>query len=165
MGCAAGCRIDRTQSGFLQALTSRQIPVRLVLDTNVVLDLLHFSDPAVSPILHAIANHMAHCYASSATLDELRRVLTYSEFQLDATAQTTLLMRYQAWVSVAEPVSGSARKMPRCSDPDDQMFLELAASIQADFLISKDKAVLALKRHTGLGFKILTPSEAGTLWV
>ena len=74
--------------------------MRLVLDTNVVLDLLHFSDPAVSPILHAIANHMAHCYASMETLDELRRVLTYSEFQLDATAQTALLMRYQAWVGV-----------------------------------------------------------------
>lgn len=39
------------------------------------------------------------------------------------------------------------------------MFLELAASIPTDFLISKDNAVLALKRHT-LEFKILTPGEA-----
>jgi len=146
-------------------LRSRQTPLRLVLDTNVVLDLLHFADAVVLPILQALENHNAHCYASADTLAELRRVLTYSEFQLDATAQTALLMRYQAWVGVAEPVSGSARKMPRCSDPDDQMFLELAASIQADFLISKDKAVLALKRHTGLGFKILTPSEGASLCI
>lgn len=39
------------------------------------------------------------------------------------------------------------------------MFLELAASVPAHFLISKDKALLALKRSVS-DFKILTPKEA-----
>lgn len=139
-------------------------PLRLVLDTNVVLDLLHFADAAVSPILNALETGSAHCCASVETLNELRRVLAYPAFQLDETTQTTLISRYQTWVCLAQGASVSA-PMPRCSDPDDQMFLTLAAATQADALISKDKALLALKHHAGLGFSILTPHEAGSLWV
>ena len=146
-------------------MNSSQTSLRLVLDTNVVLDLLHFNDPSVSPILHALEADIAHCYASTATLDELRRVLTYSEFQIDVATQSAFLARYQMWFRVAESGTVSARKMPCCSDPDDQMFLELAASIRADFLISKDKALLALKEQAGLGFEILTPNEAASLWL
>lgn len=130
----------------------------LVLDTNVVLDLLHFSDVAVLPLREAIENHRARCYASQNTLTELRRVLSYPKFQLTAPAQNALLARYQSWVRDVQAVRVK-QKLPRCSDPDDQMFLELAGSIPANFLISKDKAVLALKRHAP-GFQILTPSEA-----
>lgn len=137
-------------------------PLRLVLDTNVVLDLLHFADAAALPILNALETRSAHCYASAETWDELRRVLAYPEFQLDEVAQSALLMRYQTWVCVAV-LSSATAKLPRCSDPDDQMFLQLAASIQADILVSKDKALLALKAYAGLGFSILTPTEVGAL--
>lgn len=139
-----------------------QRPLRLVLDTNVVLDLLHFADATVSPILNALETRSAHCCASAQTLDELRRVLAYPEFKIDTEAQTTLLTRYQAWIGLGEPASVHAN-LPRCSDPDDQMFLELAAATRANFLISKDKALLTLKRYHGLGFGILTPAEASAL--
>lgn len=143
-------------------MTEPRRPWRLVLDTNVVLDLLHFADATVSPILNALETRSAHCCVSDETLNELRRVLAYPEFKIDTEAQTTLLTRYQGWTGPGEPVSVHAN-LPRCSDPDDQMFLELAASTQADFLISKDKALLRLKRYHGLGFSILTPAEAGAL--
>ena len=136
---------------------------RLVLDTNVVLDLLHFADAAVLPIRQVIESENAQCYASQNTLVELSRVLTYPEFKLGASAQTALLARYQSWISDVHAVQATHRELPRCSDPDDQMFLELAASIQADFLISKDKAVLALKRFA-LGFQILGPGEAAAFF-
>lgn len=137
-------------------------PWRLVLDTNVVLDLLHFGEATAQPIRDAIERHSARCYASQSTLTELSRVLTYPAFQLDAPAQAALLARYQLWVSEAQAVTAKP-KLPRCSDPDDQMFLELAASIRADFLISKDKAVLALRRQA-LGFKIRTPDEVAAFF-
>ncbi len=144
-------------------MSTSAAPWRLVLDTNVVLDLLHFADAAALPIQQAIERHRARCYASQSTLTELSRVLSYSEFQLAAPAQTALLARYQLWVGDVQAVTVN-RKLPRCSDPDDQMFLELAASVPADFLISKDKAVLAMKRHAALGFKILTPVEAAAFF-
>ena len=131
--------------------------LRLVLDTNVVLDLLHFGEPSVQPIRDALESQHARCYASQGTLSELGRVLTYPVFQLDASAQAALLARYQLWVGEPQAVTANPN-LPRCSDPDDQIFLELAASIQADFLGSKDKAVLALRRRVP-GFKIGTPHE------
>ena len=37
--------------------------------------------------------------------------------------------------------------LPKCSDPDDQKFLELARDCGADYLVTKDKALLALARR------------------
>lgn len=133
-------------------------PWRLVLDTNVVLDLLHFLDATVLPIRLAIDEGRAQCYASPSTMSELSRVLSYPEFQLTTPAQSALLMQYQSWINMFNNAFAHAR-LPCCADPDDQMFLELAAGVTADMLISKDKAVLALKCSV-VGFKILTPAEA-----
>lgn len=132
---------------------------RIVLDTNVLLDLLHFSDPTVMPIREAIESRRAQCYASQRTLSELDRVLSYRQFHLGVSAQTALMTEYQSWINDPHIVVNVHPKLPRCADPDDQMFLELAASIQADLLISKDKALLALRRRVS-EFMILTPEEA-----
>ena len=129
----------------------------------MVLDLLHFADAAALPIQHAIESQRARCYVSANTHAELSRVLTYPEFKLDASAQAALLARYQSWFGDFQTIRATHQQLPRCKDPDDQMFLELAASIPTDFLLSKDKAVLALKRHA-LGFKILTLGEAAAFF-
>lgn len=96
------------------------------------------------------------------TLDELRRVLAYPEFRLDAAAQAGLLARYRALSRLTDTPACNLN-LPRCSDPDDQMFLELAAAVAADFLVSKDKALLKLKGRIGPGFRIVTPGEVGAL--
>jgi predicted nucleic acid-binding protein len=51
-------------------------------------------------------------------------------------------------------------ELPRCSDPDDQKFLALAAAAGAAALVSKDRAVLKLRRRCAPWFRILTPAEA-----
>ena len=51
--------------------------------------------------------------------------------------------------------------MPRCRDPDDQKFLDLATRVRARWLLSRDDHLLVLAkraRRDGL-FAILTPSE------
>lgn len=134
---------------------------RLVLDTNVVLDLLHFLDATALPIRRAIEARRAQCYASENTLSEFRRVLAYPEFALVTPVQADLLILYQSWINDI-PDEAYHAKQPRCADPDDQMFLQLAAAVHADFLVSKDKALLALK-HRVQDFRILTPSELAGL--
>ncbi|MBS1189321.1 MAG: hypothetical protein H6R10_1113 [Rhodocyclaceae bacterium] len=132
--------------------------LRLVLDTNVVLDLLHFADPAATPLLGIFASGRARCFADDAGLEELRRVVAYPEFGLSAPAGALLLERYR---TLAVPVPlGPAPELPRCRDRDDQKFLELAARSGAHLLISKDKALLKLKGRTKLPFRILTPATA-----
>jgi predicted nucleic acid-binding protein len=58
--------------------------------------------------------------------------------------------------------AASAAELPRCKDPDDQKFLELAASAGAQLLISKDQAVLELAPRV-TRFRILAPKDCGDL--
>ena len=148
-----------------------------VLDTNVVLDLLHFDNVDARPLLGALESGRVHCVKTPETHEELRRVLTYPEFELDDSAQTAILERYQALsltVETATPAAGMSYKgtpihyglkpvwsrMPHCSDPDDQKFLELAAATRAQLLVSKDRALLKLRRRCAPFFQIMTPGEA-----
>lgn len=148
-----------------------------VLDTNVVLDLLHFDDTLARPLRQALMEGRLCCVVTDATLDELQRVLAYPEFALDAEQQAALFARYQALsvrveaegVKAGLPHKGTPihyglkpvwSRMPRCSDPDDQKFIELAASSAAQALISKDRAVLKLRRRCAPLFQVMTPAEA-----
>lgn len=132
--------------------------LRLVLDTNVVLDLLHFADPAALPLLTAAEAGRVRCFADGASLEELSRVVAYPEFGLTATAGAALVERYRQFIT--ETVPGDVPKLPKCRDPDDQKFLELAVRSEADLLVSKDKALLKLKGRTNLAFRIMTPAGA-----
>ena len=131
----------------------------LVLDTNVVLDLLHFDDAAARPLLRALDDGRVRCVVTDATLEEWRRVLAYPEFALDSMQRAARLARYQ---DLSETVAGLVADMalPRCSDPDDQKFIELAAAAHAQGLVSKDRAVLKLRRRCAPYFRIMTPAEA-----
>lgn len=131
----------------------------LVLDTNVVLDLFHFDDAVVSPLRQALESGHVRCAVTPATLEELRRVLAYPEFSLSSTRQQSLLNDYVALAIPVEAVDVDAA-LPVCSDPDDQKFLELAAVAGAQGLVSKDRAVLKLRRRCAPHFRIMTPAEA-----
>lgn len=130
-----------------------------MLDTNVVLDLFHFDDPVTHPLARALESGLIRCAASPATLAEWRRVLGYPGFGLDAAAQAAMDARYAACVSlVDEP--GARMGLPRCRDADDQKFLELAVAIPAAALVSKDRALLDLRRRCAPQFRITSPAEA-----
>lgn len=148
-----------------------------MIDTNVVLDLLHFDDAIARPLWLALEAGQVRCVASTATLDELQRVLAYAEFGLDAARQAALFARYRALSETARTVEACAglplkgtpthyglksmwNRMPRCSDPDDQKFIELAAAVRAQGLVSKDRAVLKLRRRCAPAFQVMTPAEA-----
>jgi uncharacterized protein len=130
-----------------------------VIDTNVVLDLLHFDDVAARPLRLALEDGRVRCVVSDGTLAEWRRVLAYPEFGLDSAQQATLFARYEALAVKADAV-GVDIALPRCSDPDDQQFIELAAAAGAQGLISRDRAVLKLRRHCVPYFRVMNPAEA-----
>ena len=131
----------------------------LVIDTNVVFDLLHFDDATARPLRLALEAGRVRCVVTDATLEEWRRVLTYPEFALGPTQQMALVARYQALSEMAKTVEVDA-SLPRCSDPDDQKFIELATAVHAQGLVSKDRAVLKLRRRCAPYFRIMTPAEA-----
>ena len=135
--------------------------LRLVLDTNVVLDLFHWANTDAVPIMAALEAGQIECFADERTMDELQRVLTYPQLKMTPAMIVERYARYSGLVQL-EP-AGEAPPLPRCKDRDDQKFLELAARCKASILVSKDKALLRLRGRTTLGFQILKPEAASAL--
>ena len=139
--------------------------MRLVLDTNIVMDMLHFANLHTAPLLAALAAGRYRCFTDEACLAELERVCTYPEFRLDPTAQAALLDCYRQLALRCDAAGEENFPLPRCRDPDDQKFLILAARSQADLLITRDKMLLRLARHRHLPppFHIVTAEVAVSL--
>lgn len=143
---------------------------RLVIDTNVTLDLLLFDSQIAAPLLDAVTTGRAQWLTAPYCRDELARVLTYPEFRLDTTRQTEIRSRYatltQCCDGVAPPSETPLRPLPRCKDPDDQPFLELAVAEGAQLLVTRDHALLRLHKRIGalgLPLQILEPVPAVAL--
>lgn len=132
--------------------------IRLVLDTNVWLDWLVFDDPAIAPIAAAVAAGRAEVVIDDAAEAELARVLGYpfKDRVLAAGRQAECLARCRR-LSVRAGGAATTVALPRCGDPDDQKFLELAAASGAAYLVTKDRALLDLAGRKGLQFGIVEP--------
>ena len=139
--------------------------MRLVLDTNIVMDMLHFADRHTLPLQRLINNRQMECFTDGACLAELERVTAYPEFKLDAASRLALVETYQQMVNVCEADGEEDFLLPRCRDQDDQKFLILAARCKADLLITRDKLLLKLAghRHNPPPFRIMTAQAANTL--
>ena len=135
-------------------------PLRFVLDTNIIMDMLHFGDAGTTDLLSAIKGGSITCFTDSACFAEFERVTTYPAFELNAYGREALHTRYRAWVTFCEPHPDEIYPLPRCRDPDDQKFLILAARCKADALITRDKMLLKLAhlRHRPVPFSIFTAS-------
>lgn len=123
-------------------------PPRVVFDTNVVLAALIFRR-GTAPVRDAWQSGRIMPLASRATASELVRALAYPKFALDAPAQAELLADYMPWVEAVE-IPVPAPSVPRCRDPDDLPFLELAVVAKAAALVSGDRDLLALAGTRGI---------------
>ncbi|GHT98671.1 hypothetical protein FACS1894154_04380 [Betaproteobacteria bacterium] len=134
-------------------------PPIVVLDTNIVLALWHFADPALAPLAHAIdANHVILISRDDA-VEELRLVLAYARFGIPPSRQAEIFAHYHARLHAPPPPTDAPPELPRCRDTDDQKFLEIAAQQGAAYLLSRDRLLLKLARHRLLRerFRIMTP--------
>jgi putative PIN family toxin of toxin-antitoxin system len=135
---------------------------RIVLDTNVCLDLLVFRDPACMPLHDALQRGAVHAMTRPDCREEWRRVLHYPGLPVDAAARPRLIAAFDALSHMAPARQAlAAVPLPRCADPDDQKFLELALGTGARWLLSKDKALLKLANRARrvCGFAILQVQE------
>jgi uncharacterized protein len=139
------------------------IPLRVVLDTNVLVSLYVFADSRFASLRARIESGEWQAVTSEACFGEFRRVLGYPLFALTEAQQAGALAAYAASaLHHLAAVPATAAALPRCKDRDDQKFLELARDSAADWLITADKALLCLARRERLRglFRILTPEAA-----
>jgi uncharacterized protein len=133
--------------------------MHLILDTNVWLDLLWFQDPAARHVLEALRQGHARAVVRADGRDEWLRVLCYPTLALDPATRAHLIDAFDAlalmWPAT-DPTcdaSPSIVPLPRCADPDDQKFIELARDAAADALLTRDHQLLRLSarmRRAGL---------------
>jgi putative PIN family toxin of toxin-antitoxin system len=137
--------------------TQPQAGDRVVLDTNIVLDLFVFNDAAAAPLKQALMDGTIDWISTSPMRDELERVLAYPQivarlvaYQLQAGDVLAAFDHHARLVPAATKASVS------CSDADDQVFIDLAVAHQA-WLLSKDQAVLSMqKRLLAVGVRALS---------
>ena len=122
-------------------------PRALVLDTNIVLDLLVFRDPATALLRQLLGGGALRWLATAAMRQELARVLDYPKIAARVAfyglSTASVLQAFDAQTQI---VPTPARIPATCRDADDQPFIDLAAAHSA-ILLSKDKAVMALRKR------------------
>jgi putative PIN family toxin of toxin-antitoxin system len=133
-----------------------------VIDTNIVLDLWLFEDPATEPLRAALQKGDIVHLATRSMRDELERVLTYPQI-VKRMAKSHLqaqdiLNRFDEHHLTAEPAAKAAYT---CKDPDDQQFIDLAVAHAAP-LLSKDAAILCMKKRLQLAGVVLNPTVLPT---
>ena len=134
----------------------------VVVDTNVALDLLIFSDPRTAPLRALLTQGRLDWIATQVMRDELERVLAYPHivsrmdfYRVDA-AQVLA-----AFDAKARLVDIAPRVTYVCKDADDQKCIDLATTHRA-ILLSKDKAVICMrKRLVNLGADVATEVVLG----
>lgn len=129
-----------------RAVMSRPATV-LILDTNVVLDLFYFQDRRCAVLAAALADARCRWIASAAMRDEIEHVLARGLRGVWPGNASTVTA---AWARCAAIVEADGRPAPpglRCTDADDQKFIDLALQVRACALLSADRAVLRLARH------------------
>ena len=135
-------------------------PLRLLLDTNVVVAALLWSGPPRRLMELAFEGAAVELFTSQALLDELRQTLGYPRLAPrlahHATSVDELMAHYTALVSLVTPAA-----VPRivAGDADDDQVIAAALAAQADLLVTGDrKHLLPLGSHQGI--EIISPADA-----
>ena len=117
-------------------MTSSEVQVAQawVIDTNIVLDLWLFEDPATMPLRAALQSGAISHLATANMRDELERVLAYPHLvkrmaKSNIQAQD-ILNRFDKHQLAAEP----AAKAPcTCKDPDDHIGEDIKVELDVNF--------------------------------
>lgn len=108
------------------------IPLRLVLDTNIIVSAALKPDGLQRTILLLALTKPAGLYVTEAILSEYATVLARPELTIRKGVQQQLLQFVR---SRAHRVN-SARKLQVTPDPGDNIFLECADAARADYLVT-----------------------------
>ena len=134
-------------------------PPAVVLDTNAVLDWLVFRHPSCSAWEDHLRTNKVRWLATEAIRAEWLHVLGRG---VGAAWSPDLVGLEAAWADHVRLVAPGPPPLtlPRCSDPDDQKFVALAVQARARWLVTRDRALLKLRRPLARhGVAVLTPED------
>lgn len=128
--------------------------MRVVLDNNVLLSGLAYPGSVPGRIVTSWRNGSLEVVLSHFILGELRRVLPRLS-QRHNLSDAEIADLVDCLSSEAELVEPSSGVEPALTDPQDQPVLGTWRAAQADYLVTGDKALLALAPH----YPVVTPAQ------
>ena len=132
---------------------------RVVLDTNVVLDWLLFDEPSVTELASAVVTGRVLWLATAAMRGEMAHVLGRGLAAARGADPARLVAVWDRHCTELPPAPPAATHL-RCTDTDDQKFIDLALASGAHWLISRDRAVLKVRRRAAQhGLTIAPPVQ------
>jgi putative PIN family toxin of toxin-antitoxin system len=108
------------------------IPLRLVLDTNIVVSAALKPDGLQRTVFLLAITRPSRLYVSSPILEEYRDVLSRPELQIRKGLRRQFLQLIENRAHRIQP----SQHLQIAADPDDNMFLECADAARADYLIT-----------------------------
>ena len=152
------CIVDSLPTTPPELSSDTTVPT-IVLDTNVVFDWLLFCNPDCETLGAWLRAGHARWLASPAMRAEIAHVLGRGRLDKWRAREAALWATWDELSTEAdEPAQPGPAARLRCTDPDDQKFIDLALSRGARWLLSRDRAVLKLARKAlSQGLTIQTP--------
>ncbi len=134
---------------------------RVVIDTNAMLDWLVFGNPCALRLGDSVRRGEWAWCASPSMLDELRAVQNRPLLERwEPARKLALTIDVAAWIA-AQPLERTLpprQHLLLCRDAADQMFIDLALHCAPCWLVTRDRALLALRRRASVrGVVIATP--------
>ncbi len=108
------------------------IPLRLVIDSNILVSAALKPDGLQRTVLVLATTKPARFYVTNAILAEYREVLARPELNIRRGLRQQLLELVRRHAHLVKP----ARAIQVANDPDDDKFLECADAARADYLIT-----------------------------
>jgi putative PIN family toxin of toxin-antitoxin system len=128
------------------------LPLRLVIDTNVLISAAIKPAGLQRTVLLLAITKPARLYVSAPILEEYRDVLARPELRIRKGLRHQLLQLIRKHSFTVAP----AKRLEVAGDPDDNMFLECADAARADYLVTGNpKHFPKFWKKT----KVITPRE------
>jgi len=131
--------------------------LRAVLDANVLVSaLIRPKGPPGQVVVRLLRDRAFTLVTSAAILTEVRRSLAYPRVRKHLIASDDDLDLWVASLAlVGEPVEGRLRIAAVAEDPEDDKYIAAALEGRAQFIVTGDTHLLALKTYEGV--RMVTP--------
>ena len=133
--------------------------IKVVLDTSCYVASLLSVSGASAKIVELVINGKIFNFYTEEILAEVREVISRKKFKLTKEQQECFIHLTQETSFLIKQLQ--TYEVNKCRDPNDDKFLSLANQIEADFIITIDNDLLALR--TSEKTKIVAPNEFLTI--
>lgn len=125
--------------------------LKIVVDTNIFLSAIFFGGMA-EKIFDLVLARKLQVYVSAELSEEIFKKLHYFDANEAVLIKTAIVL--ESCILIKPTV-----RIAVCRDPKDNFLLEIVETVQAEYLVTRDKDLLDLENQAWKQTKIIKPEE------